>query len=263
MRFAARPGRIPRRVVSLLVASLLLLMPTPGMPNNLPSVEDFRGALFVCSGGTVTSSGVSAEAGVDAFISMIRRGIRADLDAGGSLSQEDIGKVFQQAFAEGERFQVYQLYTDCLENFISPLVLGENGSGPGLQVTSDFTTVVFEAYEIDDIAVITLGISGFKESRNLGIVTGSFRGLTSSGGIYTLADMAGLQECADHKGNRRDCGVPVNVGDNLTVLLTFEKIGGRVGRPEEQKTFSFSGNVVFRGEDENLGLRQIPLVALN
>lgn len=230
----------------------------------VPSVEDLRGALFVCSGGQVQGQTVSGSADVEAFIGLLRRNLGGSLDVKGSTSTQDIGKIFEQTFDEGERYEVFKLYNECLQNFVLPIVSGSGGSGPGIQALAAFSVIVHEAYEIDDLVVVTAGLSGFVNSgtRKLGIVKSSFRGISSTGTIYTLGDVGGLQDCPDEKTYNR-CGVGVKKGDNLTVILTFEKAGGRAAEKTDGKKFSFSGQAVMNTEELSFGIREIPLVPLD
>lgn len=252
------------RLAGIVCLVLLLFGGTAAAQNaRVPSVEDLRGAMFVCSGGQVQSQSVSGSADVEAFIGLLRRNLGGSLKGNGTTSSQDIGKVFEQTFDEGERYEVFKLYNDCLQNFVLPIVSGSGGSGPGIQAMDAFSAVVHEAYEIDDLVVITLGVSDFSNSgaRKLGMIKPSFRGISSTGTIYTLGDIGGTQDCPD-KNNYSLCGVNVKTGDNLTLILTFEKAGGRAPEKKEGKIFSFSGQGVLAGQEVNFGIRQIPLVRL-
>ena len=239
-----------------------VLLPACAESASIPTVEDLRGALFVCSGGQVRSQSFSGYADVDGFLGLLRRNIGGSLGAGGEATSQDIGKVFEQTFDEGERYEIFRLYNDCLQNFVRPIISKEGGSGPGIQKLAEFSIVTHEAYEIDDLITITVGLSGFNNPRYLGLLKSSFRGLSSTGSIYTLGDTGGLPDCTDTK-DRNTCGVAVKSGATISAIITFERVGGRPAEKSEGKTFSFSGTIVYARDEHNIGIRQIPLVRLD
>ncbi|WP_172331370.1 hypothetical protein [Mangrovicoccus sp. HB161399] len=238
-----------------------ILTPAALAAQQLPSVDDLRGALFICSGGQVSRKSVEAQAEVNAFVSIFRRRLGASADLGGARAESEIGGVFEQTLGEDERLEAFRIYQGCLADFVAPLLTAEGGTGPGVQSQRAYRAVVHEAYHAGDLAFVTLGLSQFYGRQYLGIDPETFRGMAGSGAIYSLEDAGGLADCSG-AGNPRNCGYAAGPGDTLSVILTFRRTAG-TAPVADTVNFSFSGNLIHGGIPANLGIRQIPLVPLS
>lgn len=250
------------RTVKSALAGAVLLAPSFSNAQNLPSQEDFQGALYICSGGLISSQTVSGDLDVQGFVRLLRRNIEVNIDATGTVSDADLGLIFDKIASEDGSLAAFEQYQQCLVDFVLPIISNGVGSAPGMQTGSEFTAVIYEVMEIDDLTIVSLGLSDFGGSAFLGSLPDTFRGISSTGSIYALADTGGLENCRE-SSNWNICGIRVDPQSKANLILTFERAGGRESTAQDGKTFRFTGNLVYAGSEYKLGMSGLPVVRVD
>lgn len=221
----------------------------------LPTVEETRGILYICSQGYSKTTGIKGSLEADAAAIRLLRGLEAGLEGHGSINEQEVGAIIERTMTEEGAIKIHEMYQECLNRHLTSFMSSGNDlEGPGIQKTRMFTLIAQDAHISSNTAIVVISAK-FHRSRvgSLKLEPSTFKAISSGGSVFRLVDDGGLSR-----------GFTVDSGDQLSMTLVFERASGSATMAEDRINVSGSIDRYSNGskrETNAVGLRDIPVRA--